>query len=486
MNLTVSGRLFLGFGLVFLLCLALSVTAYLGLDRMQQKTHELTSREVTFLTLADNIQIQMLQHRRFEKDFLLNIGKPQKQAKYLKRFNIKSAELDKNIKALNALSQRMNGNDTELSKRIADLASLFALYRKGFFQVVASVKADAAITPQKANKLMSPHKKAIHNLETNIDAAFKAGNANMQAAIEDNRAFSLKMGLMALIFSILCLGCVAGAGWWISIWTKRDLSKIVGNLDDSVSQLGESSSQVAQSSQEIAQGSHEQAASLEQTSASLEELSSMTRLNADNAGQANQLMTETNKEVEQANASMKQLRNSMEKISHASGETSKIIKRIDEIAFQTNLLALNAAVEAARAGQAGSGFAVVADEVRNLAMRAAEAASSTGQLIQDNIDNVNSSTTLVLDMDKSLDRVEKHSHKVAGLIDEIAAASNEQSQGITELNQGVGIMEQVTSHNAAGAQQFASTSIELAHQAKTMMQATNDLRQLAVGNHKTH
>ena len=108
----------------------------------------------------------------------------------------------------------------------------------------------------------------------------------------------------------------------------------------------------------------------------------MTRQNADNAGQANSMMIETREVMDMANQSMTELTGAMGEISVASEETAKIIKTIDEIAFQTNLLALNAAVEAARAGEAGAGFAVVADEVRNLAIRSAEAAKNTANLIE--------------------------------------------------------------------------------------------------------
>ncbi len=155
------------------------------------------------------------------------------------------------------------------------------------------------------------------------------------------------------------------------------------------------SGQVSSASQQLAAGSSEQAASIEETSSSLEEMSSMTSQNADNAGCADNLMKEVNQVVGQANASMTELTTSMAHISQASEETSKIIKTIDEIAFQTNLLALNAAVEAARAGEAGAGFAVVADEVRNLAMRAADAAKNTADLIEGTVKKVSDGSDLV-------------------------------------------------------------------------------------------
>jgi len=160
----------------------------------------------------------------------------------------------------------------------------------------------------------------------------------------------------------------------------------------------------------------------------------MTRTNADNASAANTLMTEAKNIVSQAGVSMEKLTHSMQEISKASEETSKIVKTIDEIAFQTNLLALNAAVEAARAGDAGKGFAVVAEEVRNLAMRSAEAAKNTANLIEEAVKNSENGVAINAEVLKNFEDITEKINKVSQVVAEIAAASEQQDQGTGHIN----------------------------------------------------
>ncbi len=171
----------------------------------------------------------------------------------------------------------------------------------------------------------------------------------------------------------------------------------------------------------------------------------------------------------------------MREISAASEETAKIIKTIDEIAFQTNLLALNAAVEAARAGEAGAGFAVVADEVRNLAIRSAEAAKNTANLIEGTVKKIKHGSGIVTKTNDAFSTVAQGAKKVGELVEEISAASNEQAQGVEQINRAIAEMEKVIQTNASGAEESASAAAEMTSQAEQMKLHVADLARIVGG-----
>jgi methyl-accepting chemotaxis protein len=244
----------------------------------------------------------------------------------------------------------------------------------------------------------------------------------------------------------------------VTVSGRDEISHMGARLNRVNESLREMIRDIVTASHSVSEAASQQASSLEETSASLEEMSSMTKLNADHARQADGLMREARQVVSKANASMDSLKQSMEHITEASHETSKIIKTIDEIAFQTNLLALNAAVEAARAGEAGAGFAVVADEVRNLAMRASKAAQNTSGLIEGTVKQIDDGARLVTETDGSFLQVADKMSKSAELVSEIAAASHEQAQGIEQINTAVAEIDKTTQHNAATAENLAQSA----------------------------
>ncbi len=287
-----------------------------------------------------------------------------------------------------------------------------------------------------------------------------------------------------IIIGVVFLALTVAAVLFFARSISGPITRIVGELTEGARQIATASTEVSTASQSMAEGATEQAAAIEETSSSLEEMSSMTRRNADNAMEANGMMTETKQVVIRANESMKSLTRSMEEITTASMETSKIIKTIDEIAFQTNLLALNAAVEAARAGEAGAGFAVVADEVRNLAIRAAEAAKNTAGLIEGTVKKIKDGTDLVNTTNRDFAEVAEKSVKVAELVSEISAASTEQAEGINQVNKAVVEMDKVVQQSAANAEELASAAEETNAQAEMMRGNIVGLKTIISGDEK--
>ena len=278
-----------------------------------------------------------------------------------------------------------------------------------------------------------------------------------------------------------CVFIIAAILFFITQSIVGPINRIIQGMEEGANQVAAASGQVSASSQSLAEGASEQAASIEETSASMEEMSSMTKKNAENSAHANNLMTDARQVVSAANESMVELTLSMKNISKASEETFKIIKTIDEIAFQTNLLALNAAVEAARAGEAGAGFAVVADEVRNLAIRAADAARNTSDLIEGTVKKINEGSELVLKASSAFSQVTQNTDKVGVLVAEISSASGEQSNGIEQVNIAISEMDKVVQQNAANAEESASASEEMSAQAEYLNDFVGELVLLVTG-----
>ena len=252
---------------------------------------------------------------------------------------------------------------------------------------------------------------------------------------------------------------------------KDSLSLLLAKTRNAADNIYQGSSEVATGTDDLAQRTEEQASSLEETAASMEQMTSTVKQNADNSRTANQLATQAREVAERGGAVVGTAVTSMEEINKASKRIADIISVIDEIAFQTNLLALNAAVEAARVGEQGRGFAVVAAEVRNLAGRSATAAKEIKALVQDSVQKVQEGSNLVNQSGHTLEEIVNSVKKVADIIAEISAASQEQAAGIEQVNKAVIQMDQITQQNAALVEETAAAS-------QSMSQQSTELRSL--------
>jgi methyl-accepting chemotaxis protein len=253
---------------------------------------------------------------------------------------------------------------------------------------------------------------------------------------------------------------------------SRAINGLVDNVTEVVTQVKSAAGEVNRGAAEIslgnanlAQRTEQQASSLEETAASMEQMTSTVRQNADNAGQANQLAVAARDQADKGGAVVARAVTAMAEINSSSRKIADIIGVIDEIAFQTNLLALNAAVEAARAGEQGRGFAVVASEVRSLAGRSATAAKQIKELIRDSVREVDAGSELVRQSGATLDQIVSAVKKVSDIVAEIAAASQEQSTGIDQVNKAVMQLDELTQQNAALVERATAASQSMAGQA---------------------
>jgi methyl-accepting chemotaxis protein len=256
----------------------------------------------------------------------------------------------------------------------------------------------------------------------------------------------------------------------------EQLAVALGQVNAASHEVMGATQQISAGSQSLAEGASDQASSLEEIASSLQELDAMVRQNAKNAREARGLTDGMRGTTADGVASMQALTEAIARIKASSDATARIVRTIDEIAFQTNLLALNAAVEAARAGDSGRGFAVVAQEVRNLAVRSAEAAKSTADLITQGTANAEQGVVINAQVLAKLGAITAQVQRVGEVIAEVAAASDQQSEGVAQINIAVDRINHVTQQVAANAEEAAAASIELGGQAAALSEMVQEFR----------
>jgi len=475
-NWTIGKRLTLGFGILLAIVLLLGVTTWVRMNSVSTNLTELTAQSLPELTLAGNIRYQtaMLRITNFKHCMYTDMAK--------------KTELD--------------GVAADDEKELADMVGKYESFvnredkRAAYTKVAALLQAytEAGHKLREVSKGGKPEE-----IQAQLVSIGKIGNdfiagvdtlRELAAKDSQNSAKTISTTVASSKLAMVIMVCIAafltvGIAYLITRSISHVLTRIVTELSSGADQTTAAAGQVSASSQSLAEGASEQAASLEETSASLEEMSSMTKRNADNAGNAKEIAAGTRQAADTGASDMNEMTGAMNAIKTSSDGISKIIKTIDEIAFQTNLLALNAAVEAARAGEAGMGFAVVADEVRNLAQRSAQAAKETAAKIEDSIQKSANGVQISGKVAERLQEIVTKARQVDELVAEIATASKEQSQGIGQVNIAVSQMDKVTQSNAASAEESASAAEELNAQALTLKGVVADLQRLVGGSSRS-
>jgi methyl-accepting chemotaxis protein/methyl-accepting chemotaxis protein-1 (serine sensor receptor) len=473
--MTISKKLYLGFGVASLISLIMGLVSMRNLSVLGEKTTRLATTKARNLYLSGDVNnlssdilgsgrgMNLRAHmndpsevNRLHEVAVTEIDRMKKEAEEFQtgtshpelRQKLQSDILDK----LPALSQGISEDYDLLQK--GNLAGADALFKEKVSPVARQISDSGDEIAQAENQSV------IDYGEEAVSIIPPARNLN--------------------IFMIFLSLAVGAAVVWVVRGINQILSGSIVELGDGAEQVASAAGQVSSSSQSLAQGASEQAASLEETSASSEEINSMARRNTDNSRTTAALLSQSQEKVGHANHYLEEMVTSMDLITKSSDQISKIIKVIDEIAFQTNILALNAAVEAARAGEAGMGFAVVADEVRSLAQRSAQAAKDTAVLIEDSITRSREGKTKVDQVALAIKEITAETSKIKVMVDEVSLGSEEQSRGIDQIGRAISQMEQVTQTNAAAAEESAAAAEELSAQSETLKEVIGRL-QLMVG-----
>lgn len=277
---------------------------------------------------------------------------------------------------------------------------------------------------------------------------------------------------------LIALTIIAALYIFIGKFAIMPLNQSIVGLHASASQMRSAAGQVSDAAQNLSDGTSKLSASMEETAAALEETASAIRSNSEKVHRADQVVSDSQKDIGAVISSVQRQISFIEDIAQESEKIRRIVKTIDEIAFQTSLLSLNAAIEAARAGDSGAGFSVVAGEVRTLAMRAAAAAKDTDKIIESTVKKIADGAMMVAGTKDTFAKMEGSSREVAALMKNILSAFSGQAQDIAQMSKTVSDTDVLLQQNAANSEELAATAQQMNAQAEMMYDFIQNLASL--------
>jgi methyl-accepting chemotaxis protein len=501
---SIRARLVVCMALVVLIGLSIGGVMTLDLQRTRGVFDGFVSHEFSAVLQANELAQSLSQMRGHEKDMLINAGDTVSVAASRKAWTAAHARAREHAAAVQAALR-----DAALQKEVATIDARLKSYAQALGPSLDLLEGGAVSSPAEAANMVTNAREeivvaeqALTRLDQGLDAAADGEKARLGSQIERSLVvlwlLLFSPGLIFLPLMVLTIVSVIRPLQQAEQVARRiargDLSQPVDAagqdeiarmmqtmavMQDGLRQMVQAvrqstegmltaSSEIAAGNQDLSDRTEQTAANLQQTASSMEELNSSVRVSADAARSANDLAATACQRAEHGGVVVGEVVTNMDSITEASRKIGDIIGVIDSIAFQTNILALNAAVEAARAGEQGRGFAVVAAEVRSLAQRSAQAAREIKSLIQASVERVEAGSARVRDAGTVMQEIVQAIHSVTHAMAGVAEATVQQTQGLGEVSQAVGHLDQMTQQNAALVEESAAAAASLKAQADAL------------------